>query len=63
MFIGNQGNRWLEGKVRLPVGTVKVILTAVRGSTDDSDIALDDLSLSTTDCMGMLVHPFLVLLI
>lgn len=45
--------------MRITPGATRVIITAVRGSTVDSDIGVDDLSLSTTDCDGrflLLVH-------
>ncbi|XP_067932933.1 MAM and LDL-receptor class A domain-containing protein 1-like [Watersipora subatra] len=52
---GDQGDNWKQGRVRIVGGATKLIITAIRGTTADSDIAIDDLKLSLTDCDGMTV--------
>lgn len=38
--------------VPLPANSVKVQFKAVRGSTDDSDVAIDDILLTPDNCNG-----------
>lgn len=49
---GDQGNQWKQAHVPLPRDGIKLIIEAIRGSTSDSDIALDDMQLSANDCQG-----------
>ncbi|XP_021371353.1 MAM and LDL-receptor class A domain-containing protein 1-like, partial [Mizuhopecten yessoensis] len=48
---GNQGNRWINGLVDIPVNTrAKVVLEAVRGRGYKGDIALDDITYTNKPC-------------
>ncbi|XP_077204093.1 IgGFc-binding protein-like isoform X4 [Paroedura picta] len=49
---GNHGDRWLEAEVSVPhSGRLQVLLEGVRGEDFRSDIAMDDISL-TSGCSG-----------
>ncbi|XP_069133150.1 MAM and LDL-receptor class A domain-containing protein 1-like [Argopecten irradians] len=48
---GNQGSRWIQGLVDIPVNTrAKVVLEAVRGRGYRGDIAIDDITYKASPC-------------
>ncbi|KAG5286596.1 hypothetical protein AALO_G00016710 [Alosa alosa] len=49
--LNNQGNYWQEAKVNIKVsGPFQIIVEAIRGSTELSDVALDDVSITYGGC-------------
>uniref|UniRef100_T1JBF6 Sushi domain-containing protein n=1 Tax=Strigamia maritima TaxID=126957 RepID=T1JBF6_STRMM len=56
---GNQGNKWIEGVVLLPFlqENFQIVIQGVRGSSYVSDIAIDDVQLSTDTCPFVTVLP------
>ena len=51
-LVGQQGNAWKQGVAPFtPNATHQIIFEGVRGSSDLSDIALDDLYVSREDCL------------
>jgi len=50
--LGDQGDVWHQGELSLPAEFTQVFLIAVRGSGTNSDIAVDDLLLTTAPCSG-----------
>ncbi|XP_057298293.1 MAM and LDL-receptor class A domain-containing protein 2-like isoform X2 [Hydractinia symbiolongicarpus] len=51
---GNQGNKWIQGEVGLHSRTsFQVIIEAVRGSSYNGDISIDDINIKDGNCVGV----------
>lgn len=55
---GNQRYKWIKAAIDIHQGDFKIIFEGIRGSSEKSDIAIDDISLTKGTCSG----KYLVLL-
>lgn len=56
---GNHGVDWIEANIDLPENTTKIQFIGTRGSSSDSDIALDNILMSVLTCPGKLANAII----
>ena len=49
---GNQRLKWIKAAIDIHQGDFKIIFEGIRGSSEKSDIAIDDISLTKGTCSG-----------
>ncbi|CAG2190857.1 unnamed protein product [Mytilus edulis] len=55
----NQGNKWYFQSLSLnDIGPYRIMFTAIRGNGNKSEIAIDDISITNTDCKKVQLHKF-----
>lgn len=52
---GNQGNQWSQGQAPIPVQSTSytIIFEGIRGKSYTGDIAIDDITFSSSTCGGL----------